>query len=314
MAFVHRLGERVGDAGTHADQRRLLDAELGRDLIGGAEADAADVAGQPVRVLRNELNRVGAIDLVDAHRARRADAVAVQEQHDLADDLLLGPTRNDALRPFRANPGDFPQAARLLLDDVKDGIAEGAYQLLRVHRPDAADHARARILLDPLGRRRRRGLEERGSEFDAVRAVVDPAAAGLHELAGRDHRRVAEHGDQVALAAGFDAQHAEPALFVVEGDTLDEAGQDLGWRARPRCLRHQGMMAIKILGRHRDQAGTVCQAALTTVGRARRREVYLGSTESAAPRNNERSRCYIWPQEWQPGRSEKPGVLGLVLI
>ncbi len=29
MPFVHRLGERVGDAGTHADQRGLLDAELG---------------------------------------------------------------------------------------------------------------------------------------------------------------------------------------------------------------------------------------------------------------------------------------------
>jgi hypothetical protein len=42
--------------------------------------------------------------------------------------------------------------------------------------------------------------------------------------------------------------------------------------------------------------------------------VYLGPTESAAPRNNERSWCYIWPQEWQPGRSEKPVVLGLVLI
>jgi len=46
----------------------------------------------------------------------------------------------------------------------------------------------------------------------------------LDELAGRDHRRVTEDGDQVALAAGFDAQHAEAVLFVVEGDALDEAG------------------------------------------------------------------------------------------
>ena len=93
MPVVHRLGERVGDPGTHADQRGLLDAELGRDLVGGAEADAADVAGQPVGVLRDQLNRVGAVGLVDAHRARGADAVAVQEQHDLADHLLLGPAR-----------------------------------------------------------------------------------------------------------------------------------------------------------------------------------------------------------------------------
>jgi hypothetical protein len=67
MPFVHLLGERVGDAGAHADQRGLLDAELGRDLIGGAEADPADVAGQPVRVLRDELDGVGAVGLVGAY-------------------------------------------------------------------------------------------------------------------------------------------------------------------------------------------------------------------------------------------------------
>jgi hypothetical protein len=88
----------------------------------------------------------------------------------------------------------------------------------------SADHARAEILLDPFGRRRRCNLEERGSELDAVSAVVDPGAARLDELAGSDHRRVTEDGDQVALAAGFDAQHAEPVLFVVEGDALDEPG------------------------------------------------------------------------------------------
>jgi hypothetical protein len=46
MPFVHGLGERVGDAGAYADERRLLDAELSRNLVGRAEADAADVAGQ----------------------------------------------------------------------------------------------------------------------------------------------------------------------------------------------------------------------------------------------------------------------------
>ena len=55
-------------------------------------------------------------------------------------------------------------------------------------------------------------------------AVVDPDSARMDELAGRDHRCVTEDGDQVALAAGFDAQHAEPVIIVVEGDALDEAG------------------------------------------------------------------------------------------
>jgi hypothetical protein len=57
-----------GKAGADADRRGLLNVELGRDLIGSAEADTADIAGQAVRVLRNELNGVGAIGLVDAHR------------------------------------------------------------------------------------------------------------------------------------------------------------------------------------------------------------------------------------------------------
>ena len=58
MPFVHRLSERLGNAGTHADQRRLLDPELARDLIRCTEADAADVTGQSVRVLRDELDGI----------------------------------------------------------------------------------------------------------------------------------------------------------------------------------------------------------------------------------------------------------------
>jgi hypothetical protein len=58
---------------------------------------------------------------------------------------------------------------------------------------------------------------------------VDPGSARLDELAGRDHRSVAEDGDQVALAAGFDPQHAEAVLVVVEGDALNEPGPaDIG--------------------------------------------------------------------------------------
>src|SRR3984893_13067346 len=118
MPFVHCLGESVGNAGAHTDQRGLLDAELSRDLIGGAEADAADVASQALGVLRNELDGLGAVGFVDAHRARASNAVAGQDKHGLADDLVTGPTANDALRPLQANPRHLPQAARLLLDDV----------------------------------------------------------------------------------------------------------------------------------------------------------------------------------------------------
>jgi hypothetical protein len=64
----------------------------------------------------------------------------------------------------------------------------------------------------------------------------DPAR--LHGLPCRDRRAVAENRDQVALPAGFDTHDAEAVLVVVKGDPLDQAGQDLGWRARPGWLHH----------------------------------------------------------------------------
>src|SRR5215472_11719074 len=105
MTIVHRLGKREGNTGAHANQRGLLDAELRRDLISSPETDSADVASQAVWVFRNEPNSIGAVGLVDAHCARRADAIAVQEQHDLPDDLLLSPAGDDPLRTLGADAG-----------------------------------------------------------------------------------------------------------------------------------------------------------------------------------------------------------------
>jgi len=143
MPVVHCLRKRVGDTSTHADQRRRLYAELGRDLVGGAKADAADVAGQAVWVFRDQPERIGAVSLVDAHRARRANRVAVQEEHYLADHLLFGPAGDDPLRALGANAGHLPQPTRLLLDNVEHGLAEGPHELFRIDRPNATDHAGA---------------------------------------------------------------------------------------------------------------------------------------------------------------------------
>ena len=208
MAVVHRFGERKGDPGAHPDQRGLLDAESGRDLVGGAEADAADVACQAVRVFRDQLDSIRAVGLVDAHRPRGADPVAVQEQHDLADDLLLGPAGDDALGAFRADPADLSQPVRLLRNDLEHRLAEGPHELSGIDGADPTDHPGAQVFLDPLHRGRRRRLEKGGSELDAVGAIVDPVAIRLDKLAGRDHRGMADDGDQIALPTCLDPQHA----------------------------------------------------------------------------------------------------------
>ena len=79
-----------------------------------------------------------------------------------------------------------------------------------------------------------RNLEERGPELDAVRAVVDPGPARLDELAGGDHCGMADEGDEIALATGFDTQHAEAVVGVMEGDAVDQSRQDLRRARRQR--------------------------------------------------------------------------------
>ena len=101
VPVVGRLEQRVADAGARPDHRRLLDAERRRHLVGRQEPDAADVGGQPVRVLGDDGDRVGAVGPEDPHGARGADAVRVQEDHDVAHRPLLAPGVHDPPRRAR---------------------------------------------------------------------------------------------------------------------------------------------------------------------------------------------------------------------
>ena len=160
VPLVHRVGKRIGNTGAHAYQCRLLDAEPCRNLVGGDKADAANVAGEAIGVLRDQPDGIGAVGPVDPHGARSANAMAVEEEHDLANDLLLAPAGDDAFRALRADPGHLAQPAWLLFDDLEHRLAKGANQFFGVDRPDAADHPRAEIFLDPFCRRWGYGLQE----------------------------------------------------------------------------------------------------------------------------------------------------------
>ena len=95
MAFVGRLLQGEGDPGPNPLRRLAGHAHLHGDRVGGPKADAFNVAGEPIGILGHHLNGVMAIGLEDAHRPRRSDAVRMQEDHDVADGLLLGPARGD---------------------------------------------------------------------------------------------------------------------------------------------------------------------------------------------------------------------------
>jgi hypothetical protein len=119
---------------------------------------------------------VGAVGLEDPHRPRGAHPVAVQEQHDLADHLLLRPALHDLLGALGPDPDHLPQALRVLLDRGEHALGERLDQLAGVDASDALDHAGAEIALDALEGGRRGGREKGGLELEPVGAVVDPGA------------------------------------------------------------------------------------------------------------------------------------------
>jgi hypothetical protein len=82
--------------------------------------------------------------------ARGADPVAVQEDHDLPDDLLFCPGVRDASRPNRADARHLAKPTGLGLDDIEDLLPENLDHLLGVDRPDARDHSGAEIFLDSV--------------------------------------------------------------------------------------------------------------------------------------------------------------------
>ena len=110
MTVIHRLGERMGNPRANPDHGCFLDAELHGDRVGGLEPDAANISCKAVRVLGHDLNGIHAVGLVDPHRARRADAMAVQEHHNLANDLLFRPGVGDAFGTHTADAGHLAQS------------------------------------------------------------------------------------------------------------------------------------------------------------------------------------------------------------
>ena len=141
MPLAHRLGQCVADAGTDPDQGCLLDPDLCGDLIRGPKSDPANVLGQAVGVLTDDPYGLIAVGLVDPYRPRGADSVGMQEQHDVPDDLLLGPAGDDPCRTLDADTGYLAQTLRLLLNEVEHGFAEAPHQPLGIDRADPADHA-----------------------------------------------------------------------------------------------------------------------------------------------------------------------------
>ena len=119
VALAGQVLERVLDGGPGPIGTVAVDPHLGRQFIGGLEADAPDVVGQPVGVLLDLGDGFLAVGAVDPDGPAEADAMLGQEEHDLADFLLLLPTLADPLDPFLADPLDVEEEVRGRLEDFQ---------------------------------------------------------------------------------------------------------------------------------------------------------------------------------------------------
>lgn len=131
-----------------------------------------------------------------------------------------------------ADPGQLTQSLGRLLDHVEYLVPERPDQGLGEDRSDAADHARAKIALHALQAGRRHRLEEGRLELRSMIAIIHPKAACLDGFAGTDHGAMADHRDQIALAAYLDFEHGKAVVGIVESHALDQASEMLG----PRCF------------------------------------------------------------------------------
>ncbi len=192
------------------------------DLVGGAEADSRQVDGQAVGIGANSFDGFFPVNFVDAHGPAGADALGVEEDHDLANDLLFGPGGLDLVAAGRSDALDFAQTDGTVLDDVEDLFAEFVDEFLGILGADALDEAAAEVFLNPLQRSRRGATDQVGLQLEPVFAVAHPMSFGHEPLARIDRRERTDHSGQSPRTLALDADDGEAGLLVVEGHSLDQ--------------------------------------------------------------------------------------------
>ncbi len=226
VAVLGRLADHLEEPGPPTDRGVAGDLQLGRQEVGGGEADAANVARQEVGVGEQPRDGILAISLEDAPGAGRADALAFEEDEDVAALALAAPDIGDAPCRLGADARHLGEALRGHLDHLAEVLAELLDQLGRHHLADALDRAGCQIGLDAGIVDRRQQRDGRGGELAAPARIVLPVALGAHDEAWPALRRAADHGHRLGSALDLDAEHGETRGRLLEHDLLDSARND----------------------------------------------------------------------------------------
>ena len=133
------------------------------------------------------------------------DAVAImQDEHDLANDLLFDPCIRDSFGPDYSDLFYLPETVRLGLNNVEDFLTESLNQILCVDRPNTPDYAGAEIFLDTINRRRGRGFQKFCAELQLMSMIIDLLARRGDPFTCGNRRRVANDSNKIATPSRLD--------------------------------------------------------------------------------------------------------------
>jgi len=178
------------------------DADRPRDRVRRLEADPPDLAGEAVGLLADHAAAVVPEALVEPHRERGGDAVALQGGHHRANMALLLPRRRDARGADLPDPLHLGEALRAGIDDVERPLAECVDDPSRHHRPDPLDQAAPQVAAHPLRRRGEARAVVEHLELPAVPGVDPPPALRDDRLARGQVGEGADDGDQAVGGLG----------------------------------------------------------------------------------------------------------------
>ena len=130
--------------------------------------------------------------------------MGLQKDHDLPDDLLLGPGPGDPVLALRTDALKLRQPLGLALDYVEDRSSEGLDQFFGKVRADTLDHPRSEVLLNALDGTRRDHPQLMCPELQAVVSVVRPLPLALDKLPSTYSRRGTDDCHQLPLPSCLD--------------------------------------------------------------------------------------------------------------
>ena len=150
MAFAFKFLERVQDAGVDALRAGGGQSKITGDLVGRLEANPFDLATHAVGFVGEYLLRVLAVGFHDANAEGVGHAIGLQEDHDLAQSLLVIPRGLDGLRAPWSDTIDFAEAARLVGNDIESADAELRDDLVGIGLTDTLDESAAEVFADAV--------------------------------------------------------------------------------------------------------------------------------------------------------------------